>query len=93
MPGLWRLLCSKDADSAADDEGRSKFAQAVFLKIFQTLLKNTKDAGDGFAEQSWRMHYGDVPVRNICGSVGKHETAALLDEGINIAPQLLTPPH
>lgn len=52
MPGLWRLLYSKDADSAADDEGRSKFTQAAFLKIFQTLLKNTKDAGDGFAEQS-----------------------------------------
>ena len=39
------------------------------------------------------MHYGDAPVRNICGSADKHETAALLDEGINIAPQLLTPLH
>ena len=39
------------------------------------------------------MHYGDAPVRNICGSAGKHETAALLDEGINIAPQLLASSH
>ena len=39
------------------------------------------------------MHYGDAPARNICGSAGKHETAALLDEGINIAPQLLASSH
>ena len=35
------------------------------------------------------MHYGDIPARNILGQASARETAALLEEGINVVPLLL----
>ena len=78
-----------EAVSAADEMGQSKPAQAAFLEALRTLLKNTEDVGDGFAEESRRMHYGDIPARNIRGQASARETSALLEEGINVVPLLV----
>ena len=78
-----------DAISVAEDGGQSRSAQAAFLKTLRTLLKNTEDVGDGFAEESRRMHYGDIPPRAIRGQASVRETSALLEEGINVVPLLM----
>lgn len=53
-----RAKSQDEAVSATDKTVQSKLAQAAFLEALRTLLKNTDDVGDEFAEESRRMHYG-----------------------------------
>lgn len=88
-PNVGVAEAQHEALSAAQDSGQSRSAQAAFLKTLRTLLKNTEDVGDGFAEESRRMHYGDIPPRDIRGRASARETSALLEEGINVVPLLV----
>lgn len=56
--------------------------QATWLQAVRSLLANTEDVGDRFAERARRMHYGEEPMRGIRGQATPEDRAALLDEGI-----------
>nr|WP_316639243.1 DUF1178 family protein [uncultured Roseateles sp.] len=59
--------------------------QAQWLKAVAHVIKNTEDVGDQFAEEARRIHYGEAELRGIRGSATADDTAALLDEGIEVA--------
>ncbi|MFN2100620.1 DUF1178 family protein [Altererythrobacter sp. MF3-039] len=53
-------------------------------------LKESRYVGDGFAEESRAMHYGDKDLEAIHGKATLKEAKELLEEGVPLAP-LLTP--
>jgi len=59
--------------------------QAQWLQAVAHVIKNTEDVGDQFAEEARRIHYGEAELRGIRGSATADDTAALLDEGIEVA--------
>lgn len=50
------------------------------------LLKQSTWVGDGFAEQSREMHYGEREASTIHGKATPTEAKALIEEGIAVAP-------
>lgn len=59
--------------------------QTQWLQAVAHVIKNTEDVGDQFAEEARRIHYGEAELRGIRGSATADDTAALLDEGIEVA--------
>jgi len=51
-------------------------------------LKQSRWVGDGFAEQSRAMHYGERDAEAIHGQATLEEAKALHEEGIEVAPLL-----
>lgn len=49
-------------------------------------LENSRWVGDGFAEESRAMHYGEKDLEVIHGKATLAEAKALLEEGIAVAP-------
>ncbi len=49
-------------------------------------LKGSRWVGDGFAEQSRAMHFGEREAETIHGQATLHEAKALLEDGIAVVP-------
>jgi len=49
-------------------------------------LKNSKWVGDGFAEQSRAMHYGERETETIHGQATAGEARELFEEGVPVSP-------
>lgn len=49
-------------------------------------LENSRWVGDGFAEESRAMHYGEKDLEVIHGKATLAEAKSLLEEGISVAP-------
>lgn len=62
-------------------EALSKLAEAQ-----AQALANSRWVGDGFAEHSRAMHYGERDAEAIHGRASAEEAKALIDEGIAVAP-------
>jgi hypothetical protein len=62
-------------------EALSKLAEAQ-----ANALKNSKWVGDGFAELTRAMHYGERDAETIHGQATREEAVELFEEGIPIAP-------
>ena len=56
--------------------------QSAWLQTVRSLMQNTEDVGERFAEEARRIHYGEEPNRGIRGQDSAEERAALQDEGI-----------
>jgi hypothetical protein len=65
--------------------------QAAWMKSVREMMANTEDVGERFAEEARRIHYGETEERSIRGKASQEETAALLDEGIEVMPLALPP--
>lgn len=48
------------------------------------LMRNSENVGEKFPEEARKIHYREVPARNILGIASAEETKALLDEGISL---------
>ena len=59
----------------------SKLAEAQ-----ANALKNSKWVGDGFAELTRAMHYGEQVAETIHGQATHEEAVELFEEGIPVAP-------
>ena len=60
--------------------------EAVFTKVRRHVETHCDYVGERFAEEARRIHYGETPRRGIYGEASPHETAELLDEGIEVMP-------
>lgn len=60
--------------------------QAAWMKMVRHVMANTEDVGTQFAEEARKIHHGEAEHRNIRGQASQEETAALLDEGIEVLP-------
>ncbi len=57
------------------------------IKDFRNHVeKNFDNVGDKFAQESLKMHYGEISERNIYGTVTKDEARELAKEGVEALP-------
>ena len=75
---------TNELDNAADS-----VAQVAWLALARHVIEQTDDVGTQFAEEARRIHYGEVQSRAIRGQASPAQTAALIEEGIAVAPLLL----
>lgn len=50
------------------------------------IRRNAEDVGEKFPEEARKIHYGETEARGIIGQASQDEAAALIEEGIEIAP-------
>ncbi len=60
--------------------------QAKLQELIDHVLRNTEDVGSAFAEEARKIHYQEVPTRDIRGTATRAETEELVDEGISVMP-------
>jgi len=58
--------------------------QKQVMKAVRTMIANTQDVGDRFADEARRIHYGETEQRGIRGRATPQEARELADEGIDI---------
>jgi len=83
-------IARKDAPAVNMAGGKpSPETAALFEKLAamqREALRNSKWVGEGFAEQSRAMHYGERTAETIHGKATAEEARELLEEGIAVAP-------
>ncbi|MGE4368914.1 MAG: DUF1178 family protein [Burkholderiaceae bacterium] len=60
--------------------------QSQVLQQLRSMVRNTENVGDRFAQEARLMHGGEAPERPIRGTATVQEREALMDEGIDIMP-------
>lgn len=58
--------------------------QAAYMHVVRSLMAQTEDVGQRFAQEARAMHLGEAPERAIRGQSSAEERQALLDEGIQV---------
>ncbi len=86
---------NRQTQNMPDPVAPSSPIPAEVLRAMQALaqaqskaLANSRWVGDGFAEETRAMHYGDKDLELIHGKATLAEAKGLLDEGIEVAPLL-----
>ena len=59
-------------------------AMALYRQLVQTIVSQSEDVGDSFADEARKIHYNEAPQRPIRGQASEDECDALRDEGIQI---------
>lgn len=59
-------------------------AMALYRQLVQTIVSNSEDVGNSFAEEARRIHYNEAPERPIRGQATPDECDELRDEGIQV---------
>jgi hypothetical protein len=59
---------------------------ALWAKMVEFVRRHTEDVGRDFPDQARKIHYHDIPVKNIRGTASHDEIAELRDEGIEVFP-------
>ncbi len=57
---------------------------ARLVTAIDELMRNSENVGENFPEEARKIHYKEVPARNILGIASAEETRSLLDEGISL---------
>jgi hypothetical protein len=57
---------------------------AAYRQLVRTLIANSDDVGDQFAEEARKIHYEDAPDRSIHGAATQEDLISLADEGIPV---------
>lgn len=57
---------------------------AAYRQLVRTLIANSDDVGDRFAEEARKIHYGGVPDRSIHGAATQNDLTSLAEEGISV---------
>ena len=71
---------SAQASVAQSTEG----AQAGVSRAIDYILTHTEDVGKAFAEEARKIHYHEIPQRNIRGVATRAEAENLRDEGVPV---------
>lgn len=72
------------ADIRPSDEAR-------VLAALEQLLNNSDNVGTSFSEEARKIHYQEIPARNIHGTASVEEVRSLLEEDISVIPLPLRP--
>ncbi len=94
-----KALMAPSVSTARDKEQRQQMVMdaargeviAKMREVVKTIRANAEDVGDRFPEEARRIHYGEAEQRGLIGQATVKEAAALLDEGIEIAPLPVLP--
>jgi hypothetical protein len=66
-------------------------AEPTRQDIVDFILMNTENVGRDFPAQARRIHYKEVPHKNIRGVATFRETRELLEEGVEVVPLPIPP--
>ncbi|MCV2355912.1 DUF1178 family protein [Paucibacter sp. B2R-40] len=77
--------------STPTSQSRHADSYGRILAAAATVLANTEDVGERFAEEARRIHYGETEAHGIRGQASMAEVAELVEEGISVLPVLLPP--
>jgi hypothetical protein len=80
-----------ELDVVAAPPAQDKTIAAAWLELARSIVANTDDVGEHFADEARKMHYGETEERAIRGKTTIDEARALLDEGIEVLPMVLPP--
>lgn len=80
-----------EGPAAVAEGDASKTAARKFLEMVQALVRGSEDVGRRFPEEARKIHYEEVPARNIRGIATLQETAELIDEGVQVLPLPIPP--
>jgi hypothetical protein len=58
----------------------------AWLQLARSILSNTEDVGERFADLARKMHYGETEARAIRGKTTWSEAHSLAEEGIDVIP-------
>lgn len=82
------IMAPNISKKSIDTEESKKLRQA--LQIVEQYVKDTHDyVGSSFADEARKIHYGEVPRREIYGEATLQEVATLLEEEVAILPLTL----
>ena len=59
--------------------------RAQLETLRRNIEENCEPVGDKFAEEARRIHYGEVPRRDIYGQATESEAVELVEEGVEFA--------
>lgn len=90
LPSGPRVITSAPAKESAERETAAA-VQAQLREAIQAYVRKSENVGDRFAEEARKIHYDEVPKRNIRGVATIEETRELLDEGIVVVPLVIPP--
>ena len=62
----------------------SEVAQSGVSGVIDYILTHTEDVGKAFAEEARKIHYHEIPQRNIRGIATHAEAEDLRDEGVPV---------
>lgn len=68
----------------AHDAASAEALHALYLSAVRTVLSNTEDVGERFADEARAIHHGEAPARHIRGQASPEQADALRDEGIEV---------
>ncbi|MBI3525895.1 MAG: DUF1178 family protein [Betaproteobacteria bacterium] len=57
-----------------------------FIAAVSEMARNCEDVGENFPEMARKIHYQEIPGRDIFGVASIEEVKALLDEGVSLIP-------
>jgi hypothetical protein len=85
-------LNTKSPVAASSAEERQAVAMAsshpavLWAKMVEYIRRNSEDVGRDFPEQARKIHYREIPGKNIRGTASQSEIEELGDEGIEVFP-------
>jgi len=68
----------------AHDAASAEALHALYLSAVRTVLANTEDVGQRFADEARAIHHGEAAPRLIRGQASVEQAEALRDEGIDV---------
>lgn len=58
--------------------------QAMVMKLARSIVENTEDVGERFADEARKIHYREAPERGIRGVASPEQARELAEEGIEV---------
>jgi hypothetical protein len=77
---------------AASGQHYANVPPEAVAKLIDHIIEHTEDVGSAFPEEARKIHYREVPERQIRGTASNREVQALRDEGIEVVAVPI-PPH
>jgi hypothetical protein len=71
-------------EAGHEPHGAAKLSSRALAKIVQYIVENTEDVGREFPEEARRIHYREIPTRQIRGTASPDEVAELTEEGLEV---------
>ena len=72
-------------DAGRGGPGSDRRLPAEMVAKLREIVRNTENVGRRFPEEARKIHYDEAPARAIRGQASKEESAALAEEGIDVA--------
>jgi len=65
--------------------------EARVLAALEKMLSDSDNVGASFSEEARKIHYEEIPARNIHGTASAAEVRSLLEEDIGVIPLPIRP--